>query len=104
MADKNESVHDDNQTASRRDVDQAFSEATRMVDLIMTPESEMKQEDRTRVAEETYRNFANHINKGFLEYRKSVTETDDFALTDWWGRGSILRKGWPLQGQQNSNQ
>ena len=27
--------------------DQAFSEATRMVDLIMTPESEMKQEDRT---------------------------------------------------------
>ena len=62
-----------------------------MVDLIMTPESEMQQEDRTWVAEETYRNFANHINKGFLEYRKSVTETDDFALTDWCGRGSILR-------------
>ncbi len=91
MAENNESVHDDNQTAARRDVDQAFSEANRMVDLILTPESEMQQEDRTWVAEETYRNFANHINKGFLEYRKSVTETDDFALTDWCGRGSILR-------------
>lgn len=91
MAENNESVQEDNQTAARRDLDQAFSEATRMVDLIMTPESEMQQEDRTWVAEETYRNFANHINKGFLEYRKSVTETDDFALTDWCGRGSILR-------------
>jgi len=41
--------------------------------------------------QETYQNFADHINKGFLEYRKSVTETDDFALTDWCGQGSILR-------------
>ena len=90
MAENNESVQDDHQTAARRDVGQAFSEATRMVDLIMTPESEMQQEDRTWVAEETYRNFANHINKGFLEYRKSVTEAGNFAYTEWTGQGSVL--------------
>jgi putrescine aminotransferase len=76
---------------SDRNVDIACQEAQRMVDLISTPESEMSDQDRRWVAQTTYQNFANHINKGFLEYRKSVTETDDFALTDWYGEGSILR-------------
>lgn len=74
-----------------RNIDQARDEAQRMIDLISTPEAAISQDDRTWVAETTYQNFANHINKGFLEYRKSVTETDDFALTDWYGEGSILR-------------
>jgi len=76
---------------SDRNVDLACQEAQRMVDLISTPESEISDQDRRWVAQTTYQNFANHINKGFLEYRKSVTETDDFALTDWFGEGSILR-------------
>ncbi len=77
--------------ASHRDIPGALSEAQRMVEIIMTPEPEVSASDREWIAEETYKNFANHINKGFLEYRKSVTETDDFALTDWFGQGSILR-------------
>lgn len=74
-----------------RDVDKALTEAKKMVDLIKTPEAEVTDADRRWVAESTYQNFADHINKGFLEYRKSVTETEDFALTDWQGEGSILR-------------
>lgn len=74
-----------------RDMDAALSEAKKMVDLIKTPEAEVKDSDRKWVAESTYQNFADHINKGFLEYRKSVTETEDFALTDWQGEGSILK-------------
>ncbi len=74
-----------------RDLETALSEANRMVGLIKTPEVKVTDADRRWVAESTYRNFADHINKGFLEYRKSVTETDDFALTDWQGEGSILR-------------
>ncbi len=82
---------DTSQTPSTRDIDAAFNEAKKMVALIETPEAEVTDAERKWVAESTYQNFANHINKGFLEYRKSVTETDDFALTDWQGQGSILK-------------
>ncbi len=82
---------DISQTPSTRNIDAAFNEAKKMVALIETPETEITDAERKWVAESTYQNFANHINKGFLEYRKSVTETDDFALTDWQGQGSILK-------------
>jgi putrescine aminotransferase len=78
-------------TPCTRDIAAALSEAQKMVGLIKTPETEITDSERRWVAESTYQNFADHINKGFLEYRKSVTETKDFALTDWQGEGSILR-------------
>lgn len=74
-----------------RDKNLALAEAKKMVDLIRTPDSEITDAERHWIAESTYENFADHINKGFLEYRKSVTETEDFALTDWEGQGSILK-------------
>jgi putrescine aminotransferase len=73
-----------------RDVALALSETQRMVDLIMTPDAEVTEEERRRIALETVENFGNHINKGFLEYRKSVTETNDFAVTEWYGQGSVM--------------
>lgn len=76
---------------SDRNITLAREEALRMVNLIKTPEADVSEQDRRWVAQTTYQNFADHINKGFLEYRKSVTETNDFALTDWFGEGSILR-------------
>ena len=78
-------------TAAHRDINLALKEAQHMVNLIGTPESEITMQDREWVASTTYKNFADHINKGFLEYRKSVTETEDYALSDWYGEGSILR-------------
>ena len=77
--------------AYTRNPEKALTDATKMIDLIMTPESDLAQEDREWVAKGVSENFANHVNKGFLEYRKSVTETEDFALTDWYGQGSILK-------------
>lgn len=91
MLQKRDSQTENNRKASMRDTDNALFEAKKMVDLIMTPESDLQQKDREWVAKEVSNNFANHVNKGFLEYRKSVTETEDFALTDWTGQGSILR-------------
>ncbi|MDQ1445876.1 MAG: putrescine aminotransferase [Acidimicrobiaceae bacterium] len=35
--------------------------------------------------------FADHVNPGFLEARKSVTEAGDEAAVEWEGEGSILR-------------
>jgi putrescine aminotransferase len=78
-------------TAAHRDINLALKEAQHMVNLIGTPEAEITMQDREWVAATTYKNFADHINKGFLEYRKSVTETEDYALSDWYGEGSMLR-------------
>lgn len=68
-----------------------------MVDIITTPEADITQEQRDWVSGNVADNFANHVNKGFLQYRKSVTETVDFALTDWTGEGSILKD---IQGRE----
>ncbi len=76
---------------SKRNVDEAFLEASKMVSLISKDEQEINQEERTWIAQTTYENFEHHINKGFLEYRKSVTETEGIALTDWTGEGSVLQ-------------
>lgn len=79
-----------NERTELRDADYALAEASRMVELITRPENEVTLAERERVTRETTENFSNHINKGFLEYRKSVTEAGDFALTEWKGQGSIL--------------
>jgi putrescine aminotransferase len=39
------------------------------------------------ISEETVSNFQNHFNKGWVAYRKSVTEAGDYAGTEWRGRG-----------------
>ena len=36
-------------------------------------------------------NFAEHFNKGWLDYRKSVTEAGDWAAVEWTGSGAIFR-------------
>lgn len=38
----------------------------------------------------TLQNFDNFVNRGFIDYRKSVAEADDYAAIEWSGRGSIL--------------
>lgn len=73
-----------------RDMDAALAEARFMVDTILTPPHETPLELRKEIALKTVRNFRDHINKGFLEYRKSVTEATSFAVTEWTGKGSIL--------------
>lgn len=72
-----------------RDFKKALSEAKRMLEVITSPEVSM--DSKKQISTETVDNFANHINKGFLEYRKSVTEAGDYAITEWFGEGSILR-------------
>jgi putrescine aminotransferase len=40
--------------------------------------------------QETVRNYADYYNRGFITYRKSVTEAGQFAALEWSGSGSIL--------------
>ncbi len=73
-----------------RDIQSAYAEARKMVDTILTPPDQTPLEVRQEIARKTVRNFRDHINKGFLEYRKSVTESGNFAYTEWTGQGSVL--------------
>jgi putrescine aminotransferase len=40
---------------------------------------------------ETIGSYENYYNRGFIGYRKSVTEAGQFAAIEWSGRGSMLR-------------
>jgi putrescine aminotransferase len=73
-----------------RDIQAALAEARKMVDTILTPADQTPLDVRQDIARKTVRNFRDHINKGFLDYRKSVTESGDFAYTEWTGQGSVL--------------
>ena len=76
---------------NQRSIEDGLKEAKRYVEMIVKPEEDITEEERKGIIQDTVENFANHINKGFLEYRKSVTQAGDFAVTEWIGEGSILR-------------
>jgi putrescine aminotransferase len=74
-----------------RDISQARAEVRFMLDAIHTPDDQLGLERRQDIARKTVENFRDHINKGFLSYRKSVTQAEDFAYTEWQGQGSVMR-------------
>jgi len=39
---------------------------------------------------ETVGSYEKHVNRGFITYRKSVTEAGHFAALEWTGHGSIV--------------
>jgi putrescine aminotransferase len=84
-------VSDSLESAHCRDHEYALSEARWMLDLIKTPTAQVPLETRQKIAEQTVDNFANHINAGFLEHRKSATLGGEFAFTEWEGQGSLIR-------------
>jgi putrescine aminotransferase len=43
-----------------------------------------------QIIQESQYNFAEHFNRGWLDYRKSVTEAGDWAVTEWTGSGAIF--------------
>jgi len=50
-----------------------------------------RPEDHRGFAERIVHAFAHHVNPGFLEARKSVTEAGDEAAVEWEGEGSVLK-------------
>ncbi|HOL17703.1 MAG TPA: aminotransferase class III-fold pyridoxal phosphate-dependent enzyme [Bacillota bacterium] len=59
--------------------------AERWLDIIK--QKELEQQTAQEISRETVDNFVNHFNKGWVEYRKSVTEAGDYAGTEWYGKG-----------------
>lgn len=67
----------------------AMTYAQRWIDIIH--KTSVTEEEGKKIIEESQSNFAEHFNKGWLDYRKSVTEAGDWAVTEWTGSGAIFR-------------
>jgi len=76
--------------AGTRNIEYAHKEAARMIELLLKPENEVTAAEREQIEKDTVENFKNHINPGWLQYRKSMTEAGDFASVEWTGQGSIM--------------
>ena len=48
-------------------------------------------EESHGLIQETVENYAEYYNRGFITYRKSVTEAGQYASLEWSGQGSILK-------------
>jgi putrescine aminotransferase len=69
--------------------DQVLRHTERYLDLIAG--SEMSPEERQSFIAETVESYEKYYNRGFITYRKAVTEAGQFAALEWSGQGSILR-------------
>jgi putrescine aminotransferase len=69
-------------------LNEALEYAQRWLETIQ--KAELSEEEGKAIIEEAKYNFAEHFNKGWLEYRKSVTEAGDWAAVEWTGRGAIF--------------
>ena len=51
----------------------------------------MSLEEKQAFIAETVEAYERHVNRGFISYRKSVTEAGQFAAVEWSGCGSLLQ-------------
>ncbi|MCI0554847.1 MAG: aminotransferase class III-fold pyridoxal phosphate-dependent enzyme [Anaerolineae bacterium] len=69
--------------------DNALSYSSQWLDIIKQ-ENFPEQQQAKWIIDESKQNFAEHFNRGWLEYRKSVTEAGDWASVEWSGKGSTF--------------
>ena len=50
----------------------------------------MSESDMHAFIGETVDSYEKHVNRGFITYRKSVTEAGQFAALEWAGHGSMV--------------
>lgn len=63
--------------------------ARRWLEIIEKPERPPEELGKW-IINESMHNFAEHFNKGWLDYRKSVTVAGQWAATEWTGRGATF--------------
>jgi putrescine aminotransferase len=68
--------------------DQVVRHTRRYLDLIAG--KEMTTEEKQAFIAETVDSYEKYYNRGFITYRKSVTEAGQFAALEWSGEGSTL--------------
>ncbi|MBA4380598.1 MAG: putrescine aminotransferase [Anaerolinea sp.] len=73
----------------KQSFDDAIAYSQRWIDIIY--KSDVTEAEAKTIIEESKQNFAEHFNKGWLDYRKSVTEAGDWASVEWTGTGATFR-------------
>jgi len=69
--------------------EEAMKYAEHWIDIIH--KTDVTEEEAKAIIEESKYNFAEHFNKGWLDYRKSITEAGDWAAIEWTGSGAIFK-------------
>ena len=59
--------------------------------LEIIKQTSVTEAEGKQIIDESLYNFAEHFNKNWLEYRKSVTEAGDWASVEWSGSGAVFR-------------
>ncbi|MGZ9165520.1 MAG: aminotransferase class III-fold pyridoxal phosphate-dependent enzyme [Anaerolineales bacterium] len=72
------------------DYEDALDYSSRWLDLIQKMEFPTVEEAHS-IIDESKNNFAEHYNRNWLEYRKSVTEAGDWAAVEWTGSGALFK-------------
>src|SRR5512139_270165 len=70
-------------------LDEALNYSQRWIGVIH--KTSVSEDEGKAIIEESKTNFAEHFNRGWLDYRKSVTEAGDWAAVEWSGSGAIFR-------------
>ena len=72
-----------------QNLESAQSYAKKWLEIIEKPERPPEDIGKW-IIEESMKNFAEYFNKGWLDYRKSVTQAGQWAATEWTGRGATF--------------
>ena len=72
------------------DYEEALDYSSRWMSLIHKTEFP-STEEAYKIIDESKSNFAEHYNRNWLEYRKSVTESGAWAAVEWTGSGSVFK-------------
>lgn len=70
-----------------QDLAAAARESAYVLDLI--GKKQLTPDERARVVEESVRYWTDHVNEGFLQYRKSVST--DYTAVEWEDEGAVFR-------------
>jgi putrescine aminotransferase len=68
--------------------EEIIAESQRWLDLMRS--TDLDDLGRRRVIQDTVDNFDDYYNRGYNEYRKSVTEAGEFASVEWKGEGCFF--------------
>lgn len=71
------------------DLNHAIEYSKKWIDVIH--QASVTEEDGKWIIDESKSNFAEHYNRNWLEYRKSVTEAGDWAAVEWSGSGAVFK-------------
>lgn len=72
-----------------QNINSAHEYAEKWLEIIKHPEH-LNEDLGKWIIEESINNFGEHFNKGWLEYRKSVTQAGQWAVTEWTGSGATF--------------